>query len=165
MLWVILALLFLTSCKDPLADVGPKSSYPVDRLLHDSKGRHIDVSILGRGPDHVSFLRKSDGKRYDYLLEDLSAKDRAFLAPLPINLNALRADQRPAKKKPRFVEIRENELAGLNAEMEAMRQKLGRREISAIQERSLARDIRMLKPKIERLERQIADYWEQNPPK
>jgi hypothetical protein len=56
-----------------------ESAYPVDRLITDSKGRSIDVSITGRGLTHVNFRKKSDNKSFELPLKQLSDRDQTFI--------------------------------------------------------------------------------------
>jgi hypothetical protein len=61
--------------------------------------------------------------------------------------------------------VREGELKELLEQKAKLRDDLDTRNNDEIKSRSLRRDIELLEPKIERLEKQIATYWKQNPPK
>ncbi|MEM0897215.1 MAG: hypothetical protein AAGJ79_10040, partial [Verrucomicrobiota bacterium] len=55
-----------------------------DRVLTDSKGRHLDVLITGRTSETVKFLRKSDNKEFEFKIVDLSEADREYVKRLPV---------------------------------------------------------------------------------
>ncbi|NNE93745.1 MAG: hypothetical protein HKN23_19005, partial [Verrucomicrobiales bacterium] len=57
------------------AKSGEENPYPVDRTIRDPGGREIDVIILGRTEETVSFRRKFDDKEFDLALEKLSEED------------------------------------------------------------------------------------------
>lgn len=58
-------------------------SYPVSRILTNSSGTKIEVSITGRSKTDIHFTTK--GKRHVYKIDRLSDTDRRFVETLPIN--------------------------------------------------------------------------------
>ena len=139
------------------------SEYPVDRLLMDDKGRNIDVSITGRGDYHVNFRKKSDNKAYKFAIENLSERDRSFVRALPITETGISREQ---VVTPRYVTVRQDELDGLLEQKKKLRQEIkSTPDDEKVKLRSLRRDLRLLEPKIWRIEQQILEYWKQNPPK
>jgi len=75
------------SQKEPEKEVlpaPPKSAYPFFRTLHDSKGRSIEAEILGRDASTVTFIRRSDKKRFTLALDDLAPIDETYLLQLPL---------------------------------------------------------------------------------
>jgi len=155
---------FLASC-DKVLDYSPdppkppkeESAYPVDRMITDKKGRNIDVKITGKGPDSITFLRKSDGKRFEYLIENLSVKDKAFVEGLPRNLK-----EKMVRPTPPYLASREKELTELNEQVERLKAKI-QRASTEFRERTLKSELNRIIPRVEQLTDQIEAYKRQNP--
>ena len=163
--FLVVALMgFLTSC-DKVFDISPDSpqpdplaaAYPIDRLITDKKGRTIDAKITGKSPDSITFFRKSDGKRFEYPISDLSVKDKAFVEGLPRNRK-----EKMARPSPPYIAHREKELQSLHEQIARLTAK-AEGSSSEIEQRSLKRDIDLLRPRIVKLNEQIETYRRQNP--
>ncbi|NCF90170.1 MAG: hypothetical protein GWQ05_04315 [Verrucomicrobiaceae bacterium] len=154
----------LTSCDkildysaDPPKTESTDDYYPVDRLITDKKGRNIDAKITGKGPDSVSFYRKSDGERFEYLIRDLSVKDKAFVAGLPQNRK-----HKMTRPTPPYIANREKELKQLRRELERLEDK-ARNSNSGIEKRTIRGEINRVSPQVNQLWEQIETYKRQNP--
>lgn len=141
----------------------PPEAFPVDRLLTDTEGRHLDAEIRGRDEKQVSILRKSDQRTFRIPISQLSSRDRAFVRSLPVS-EIPPADPEITVAKPPYVTQREAELGALTEKRKALEREWFETE-SDIRKSSLRRDLELLKPQIARLEAQIQAYWEQNGPK
>lgn len=155
--------LCLSACDALSPDEDESVTYPVDRLLNDTKGRPLDVSIQGRSPNHISFVRKSDGKQFDFAIADLAPSDQTFVHQLPINLERSRTLGSKKGPTPPYIANREKEIAKLTTQVERLIEdkKYATKSTSA----GFKRDLDRAKAEIRRLQRQIEVYSEQNPPK
>lgn len=156
--------LCLTSCEkivnvepDPVPEEPIQLRLPLHRLLTDKEGRSIDATITERGPDFIKFIRRSDGKDFDYPLSRLSEKDLLFIKDLPLTIT-----KPMPKPTPSYIANRLKEMEELKLRLEVVENDLNR-TLSEIKEGGLKGERDRLKQRILSLERQIETYKRQNP--
>ncbi len=65
---------------------------PVDRLITDSSGRKLDVTITARYGTEIAVTRKKDSKSFDLPIEKLSEADITFVLKLPTSSKPEKVD-------------------------------------------------------------------------
>lgn len=79
------SVLVLSSCFPPperQETVSQGLSEP--RTIVDNQGRSLEVTIIGRAADSVTFVRATDQKRFTIPVTNLSKEDQTFVAGLPL---------------------------------------------------------------------------------
>jgi len=66
---------------------------PVNHTITDSRGRRLEVEIIGRSSDAVTFIRKSDHQRFTVPVASLSKEDQTFIAGLSMTAAANPSDK------------------------------------------------------------------------
>ncbi len=56
----------------------------VSRSIVDAQGRSLEVTIIGRSADSITFVRASDQQRFTIPVTNLSKEDQTFVAGLPM---------------------------------------------------------------------------------
>ncbi len=75
----------LSSCFPSLETQETESGgLSVSRTITDSKGRRLEVTIIGRSDSSVTLVRKSDRERFTIPVTNLSKEDQSFVASLPM---------------------------------------------------------------------------------
>jgi len=77
--FLIVVALFIFS---PSVAFAAPVALPEDRTITDNAGRKIEATILSQAGDSVRFLRKSDGKIFNFPVAKLSREDQLWLNPL-----------------------------------------------------------------------------------
>jgi hypothetical protein len=84
----------LSSCFPSSKTPDPGSQeLPVNRTITDSKGRRLEVEIIGRSAESVTFIRESDRERFTVPVSNLSKEDQVFVAGLSMTSPEPPSDQ------------------------------------------------------------------------
>ncbi len=155
----VLALVFLlTACeksqthpkKETIADppreeVEVPLTLPERITLTDKLGRSLEVKIVGRNSDEVSFLRLSDNKYFRWKIAQLSKTDQQIVGKLPMIDGP--SDSVSAVDSHLYVENRKKEIVRMNKEIELLENELP----------GLKENAKMgISPRVKGLEKQIA---------
>ena len=129
--------------------------FPISKTLHDSQGRPLNASIIGRSVSELTVIRTDDNRRFQLPISNLSKEDQKFAANLPIYVA-------PASPKPnersQYIENREKELERMRAEVEELESKIKLGNPKSPRVRGYEREMDKIKGEIERLQSQIDNY-------
>ncbi|MGK0188421.1 MAG: hypothetical protein ACI9R3_004217 [Verrucomicrobiales bacterium] len=147
----VLLLWCTSACDSQKSEV--KSGLPIERTITDTNGRSLAVTIIGKDSDTITFIRKSDQKRYTIPLTKLSTGDRN-------SLNRFTNEAAPEKpaKKPQFIANREREIAKLRSKITRLGQEARSGDMDAMIRRQRYRQIDEAHIEIEKIEISITEY-------
>jgi hypothetical protein len=81
-------ILFLSGCEKMSSSVTETMqkplAFPITRTLLDNTGRPLEATIIGRGVNSITVIRKSDRARFDIPLDRLAPSDQEFAKGLPL---------------------------------------------------------------------------------
>lgn len=132
---------------------------PVDRVLQDQEGRSIDATIIGREMETITIIRKSDSRRFDYPIAQLSEEDRQFVTELKLHSAP---KERPAKTEPEkedpYVQSRLDQIERLRLKLKDLEEHLKENSTNQIIVRAYHRDVEKINEEILVIQDQISDF-------
>lgn len=132
--------------------------YPLGRTITDSKGQKIKVTIIGKDPNSIFLIRKSDRMQVTFPIAKLSAKDQTFVSFLPIKSPPPVAKSGPDSKEAGYLAIRENDLKRLRQQARSMKQNLVANRNKLLIKRGIEGRLNVLEGQIRLLEEQLRSY-------
>jgi len=172
----LVVLLLSTSCEKPsTAEVVEKKevvsaeviSFPLVRNLRNKEGKEIEVTLVGRGMDTVTFVRASDSRRFTTPIETFASIDQEFLNTLPlvapppeVNKEDPKEDATDGKRFSSFVEAREEKIEEMLDEIRAIDRKVKSLSTQTSKRNQLLRAKDKLRKEIATLEVEIIEFQE-----
>ena len=169
-------LLLSTSCEKPsTAEVVEKKevvsaeviSFPLVRNLRNKEGKEIEVTLVGRGMDTVTFVRASDSRRFTTPIETFASIDQEFLNTLPLvapppeeNKEDPKNESTDGKRFSSFVEAREEKIEEMLDEIRAIDRKVKSLSTQTSKRTQLLRAKDKLRKEIATLEVEIIEFQE-----
>lgn len=121
------------------------TTLPERITLTDKLGRTLDVKIIGRDTDEISFIRLSDNKPFQWKITQLSTTDQEIIGKLPMIAGP--STSFATVDKHLYVENRKKEIVRINSEIELLE-----KELPSMMENAT----KGISPRVKGVERQIA---------
>ncbi len=126
------AIVLLAACqKKPVAieetsasveEVEAPQELPDKIKITDKQGRSLDVKIVGRSPEKISFLRLSDSKFFEWEISQLAEADQVIMKKLPIKAGPTSGVA--AVQDSLYIANRKKDLIKINKEIAQLQQEL-----------------------------------------
>lgn len=172
----LVVFLFLVSCEKPSTGKTVEKretvsselvSFPLVRNLRNKEGKEIEVTLVGRNMDTVTFVRVSDSLRFTTPIETFSSIDQEFLKTLPLvappveeNNESPQDDATDENRFSSFVEARKKRIEEILDEIRDIDGKVRSLATQTNKRNKLLKEKDKLRKEIATLEVEISEFQE-----
>jgi len=133
------------------------ADFPIRRTIRDDRGRSIEVDIVARGSSELTFIRRSDQKKFTIPISRLSSRDERFVESLPMHADTT-THPRPDEPRPNpRIASRLREIERIELRIEEAERERNAYEPETLKAEAITREIEELRSEKEELETEISN--------